>query len=147
MAEVYVSAVIDAAADTVWRTVRDFNGLPDWHPIVASSRIEEGRPSDQVGCVRAFQLHDGSSIREQLLALSDYDYSCTYSILESEMGVQNYIATVKLSPITENHSTFAEWSAEFDCEIDRQSELVRTIGTDVFAAGFAALNSKFSGSV
>ena len=72
MAEVYVSAVIDAAADTVWRTVRDFNGLPDWHPIVAGSRIEEGRPSDQIGCVRAFQLHDGSSIREQLLALSDY---------------------------------------------------------------------------
>ena len=146
MAEVYVSAVIDATADTVWGTVRDFNGLPDWHPIVESSRIEEGRPSDQIGCVRAFQLHDGSRIREQLLALSDYDYSCTYSILESEMGVQNYIATIKLSPITEINATFAEWSAEFDCDPDRKTELVRSIGTDVFAAGFAALNSKIVGS-
>ena len=31
-------------------------------------------------------------IREQLLALSDYDFQCTYAILESPMGVDNYVA-------------------------------------------------------
>ena len=34
-------------------------------------------------------------IRERLLALSDYDYSCTYEILESPMGVENYVATLE----------------------------------------------------
>ena len=54
-------------------------------------------------------------IREQLLTLSDYDYQCSYSILESPMGVDNYIATLKLTPVTDGNRTFAEWWAEFDC--------------------------------
>ena len=54
-------------------------------------------------------------IREQLLTLSDYDYQCTYSILESPMGVENYVATLKLTPVTDGNRTFAEWWAEFDC--------------------------------
>lgn len=142
MAEVYISSVIDASADTVWQVIRDFNALPDWHPLIASSRIEEGRTGDQVGCVRAFELKDGARLREQLVGLSDYDYSCTYSILESEMGVSNYIATLKLTPITDGNRTFAEWSASFDCDPEAESELVSTIGEGVFAGGFKALNDR-----
>lgn len=143
MPDVYTSAVIDAPADDVWRVIRDFNALPDWHPAIATSRIEEGRMGDQVGCVRAFTLTDGAKLREQLLALSDYDYSCTYSILDSEMGVSNYIATLKLTPITDTNRTFAEWSASFDCAPEKQSELVATIGEAVFGGGFKALNERF----
>ena len=94
--------------------IRDFNGLPKWHPAIAESRIEGNWPSDRVGCIRNFRLTDGGVIREQLLTLSDYEYQCTYSILESPMGVQNYIATLKLTPVTDGNRTFAEWSAEFD---------------------------------
>ncbi len=104
MTEVYTSSVIGAPADQVWAAIRDFNGLPSWHPAIAESRIEGGAPADQVGCVRAFRLKDGGFIREKLLALSDYDFACTYSILESPMGVENYIATLKLSPITDGDS-------------------------------------------
>ncbi|MCP4329466.1 MAG: SRPBCC family protein [Alphaproteobacteria bacterium] len=143
MAQVYASSVIAAPAERVWATVRDFNGLPDWHPLIAESRIEGGAPADQVGCVRAFRLTDGGFIRERLLALSDYDYSCTYSILESPMGVENYVATLKLTPITDGARTFAEWSAEFDCPTDREAELVASIGGDVFQGGFDALKGRF----
>ena len=80
------------------------------------SHIEGGLPADRVGCIRNFNLKDGGNIREQLLTLSDYDYSCTYSILESPMGVRNYIATLKLTPVTDGNRTFAEWTAEFDCD-------------------------------
>ena len=59
-----------------------------------------------------------------MLALSDYDYSCSYSILESPMGVENYVATLKLTPITDGARTFAEWSAEFDCPPEREAELI-----------------------
>ena len=55
MARVYVSSVIDAPAAKVWARVRDFNGLPGWHPAIAESRIENGEPSDKVGCVRNFR--------------------------------------------------------------------------------------------
>lgn len=145
MPQVYTSTVIGAPTDRVWAAIRDFNALPDWHPAIAESRIEGGAPADQVGCVRAFRLQDGGAIREKLLALSDYDYSCTYSILESPMGVENYVATLKLTPVTDGSRTFAEWSAEFDCAPEREAELVQQIGQGVFQGGFDALKARFGG--
>ena len=139
MAEAYASSVLGAPAARVWERIRDFNALPDWHPAIAESRIEGGGPADQVGCVRAFRLQDGGFIREQLLALSDFDFSVTYSILESPMGVENYVATLKLTPVTDGDRTFAEWSAEFDCPPEREDELVALIAGDVFQGGFDAL--------
>ena len=93
MARVYVSTVVNARNDRVWARVRDFNGLPNWHPAIAESRIEGGEPADKIGCVRDFRLRNGDRIREKLLGLSDYDMFCTYSILEFPMGVENYVAT------------------------------------------------------
>jgi len=141
--QVYTSSVIGAPADQVWAAIRDFNGLPAWHPAIAESRIEGGAPADQVGCVRAFRLKDGGFIRERLLALSDYDYSCIYSILESPMGVENYVATLKLTPVTDGACTFAEWSAEFDCAPEREEELTALIGQGVFQGGFDSLKGRF----
>ncbi|MBA2413830.1 MAG: SRPBCC family protein [Burkholderiaceae bacterium] len=143
MIRVYTSSVIDAPADAVWQQVRDFNGMPAWNPGVAESRIEAGMPSDRVGCVRNFRTRDGGVIREQLLTLSDFEYECTYSILESPMGVDNYIATLKLTPITDGNRTFAEWSAEFDCPPGRERELTQQIGQGVFQGGFDALKQRF----
>lgn len=139
MPRVYISSVIDASADRVWSIVRDFNGLPRWMPVVADSRIEGGQPSDKVGCIRNFNLKAGGNIREQLLSLSDYEYTTSYAILESPMGVSNYTATLKLMPITDGDRTFAEWTAEFDCDPAREQELVDRIGTGVFQAGFDQL--------
>lgn len=145
MVRVYVSSVIEASAETVWARIRDFNALPQWHPGTADSRIENGEPADKVGCVRHFHTRDGGMIRERLLALSDYDYSCTYSILESPMGVENYTATLKLTPVTDGAKTFAEWSAEFDCAEGRERELSESIGAGVFQAGFDALKRNMGG--
>ena len=144
MIRVYSSSVIDAPADRVWEVVRDFNGLPDWHPLIADSRIEGGLAADRVGCIRNFRTRDGGLIREQLLTLSDYDYECTYAILESPMGVDNYVATLKLTPITDGNRTFAEWSAEFDCAEGRERELTDQIGGGVFQGGFDALKRHFA---
>ncbi len=143
MVRVYVSSVVDAPADTVWARVRDFNGLPQWHPGIADSRIENGDAADRIGCIRHFHTRDGGMIRERLLALSDYEYSCTYSILESPMGVENYVATLKLTPVTDGARSFVEWSAEFDCDAGRERALVAQIGTGVFQGGLDALKSHF----
>jgi hypothetical protein len=145
MIKIYTSTVIDAPADAVWQRIRDFNGLPQWHPLIADSRIEQNLPSDRIGCVRNFRTRDGGTIRERLLTLSDYDYECTYAILESPMGVENYVATLKLTPITDGNRTFAEWSAEFDCAPARERELSQSIGQGVFQGGFDALKTHFAG--
>lgn len=144
MVKVYTSSIIDASADRVWARIRDFNGLPDWHPAIADSRIENGLPADKVGCIRNFNLKDGGNIREQLLTLSDFDYACTYSILESPMGVRNYLATLKLTPVTDGNVTFAEWSAEFNCDPEREQQLAQDIGQGVFQGGFDALKQQLA---
>jgi hypothetical protein len=143
MVRVYVSSVIDAGADSVWSRIRDFNALPQWHPGIADSRIENSEPSDRVGCIRHFHTRDGGTIRERLLALSDYDYSCSYEILQSPMGVTDYVATLKLTPVTDGNRCFAEWSAEFECAPGREQELTRLIGDGVFQGGLDALKKAF----
>ena len=143
MIKVYVSTVIDASADNVWQRIRDFNALPQWHPAIADSRIENNDACDRVGCIRHFHTRDGGMIRERLLGLSDYDFSCTYEILESPMGVDNYVATMKLTPVTDGNRSFAEWSAEFECAEGRERELTETIGSGVFQGGFDALKRHF----
>ena len=145
MVKVYTSSVIDAPADRVWAVVRDFNALPNWHPGIRDSRIEGNHPSDKIGCVRNFNLKDGGNIRERLLALSDYDFSCVYSILESPMGVENYVATLRLTPVSDGDRTFVEWTAEFDCAPEREAELISNIGGGVFQGGFDALKRVFGG--
>ena len=141
MPKVYVSSVIGAPAADVWAVVRNFNGLPSWTPFVADSRIEQNAPADQIGCIRNFSLKDGGRIREKLLALSDYDLSCSYAILESPMGVENYVATLSLTPVTDGNRTFAEWWAEFDCAPEREGQLARDIGQGVFQAAFDSLKT------
>ena len=111
---------------------------------MAESRIEHNAPADKVGCIRNFRLANGGRIRERLLALSDYEMYCTYSILESPMGVENYVATLRLIPVTENDHTFAEWTAEFDAAPDREDRIADDIGRNVFAAGLSALKTQFS---
>ena len=145
MARVFVSSVINGRSDRVWARVRDFNGMPNWHPAIAESRIEGGEPSDKIGCVRDFRLRNGDRIREKLLGLSDYDMFCTYAILESPMGVENYVATLRLTPVTDGERTFVEWTAEFDCAPEREGELIANIGGGVFQGGFDALKRAFGG--
>lgn len=145
MARVYVSSVIDAPATKVWEKIRDFNALPRWHPRIRESRIENGEPSDKVGCVRDFRLQNGDRLREKLIGLSDYDMFCTYTILESPMPLSDYIATIRLTPISDGDRTFIEWTAEFDCVADAAADLVDGIGTNVFQAGFDALKRQMAG--
>jgi hypothetical protein len=145
MARVYVSSVLAAPVARVWDRVRDFNALPRWHPLIRESRIENGEPSDKIGCIRNFRLQNGDLIRERLLGLSDYDYFCTYSILESPMPLTDYIATLRLTPVTDGDRTFAEWTAEFECAPEAAADLVSGIGQNVFQAGFDALKRQMAG--
>jgi len=145
MPRIYISSVIDAPAAKVWEKVRDFNAMPRWHPRIRESRIESGEPSDKIGCVRDFRLQNGDRLREKLLGLSDYDMFFTYMILESPMPLTGYMATLRLTPITDGDRTFGEWTAEFDCAPEVAADLVDGIGNNVFQAGFDALKRQLAG--
>ena len=143
MVKVYQSTVLNAPADRVWRDLRDFNGLANWHPLIVLSRIESDHPGDKVGCVRNFQLKDGTRIREKLLSLSDYDYTCTSAILDSPMDLRDHFATLRLFPVTEGNRCFIECSAEFDCPPEKVSELTETVSGGLFQTGLDALKKRY----
>lgn len=143
MARVFISSVIGAEAGAVWDRIRDFNALPRWHPRIRDSRIEDALPGDRIGCIRNFHLQNGDNIREKLIGMSDYDLFVSYTMLEGPMPLSDYMATLRLTPVTDGGRCFAEWSAEFDCAPEDEAGLVGGIGTDVFQGGFDALKRHF----
>lgn len=143
MTKVFISSVIDAQLADVWAVLRGFNEMPDWHPMIADSYIEQEQTQDQIGCVRNFELTDGGQIREQLLHLSDYDYSFSYCILDSPLPITGYVAGLRLIPITDSDRTFGQWTAEFRAEPGEEDNMIETVGQGVFQAGFDALKARF----
>ena len=146
MIRVVRSAVIDAPIERVWSVLRDFNSHTAWHPVVADSHIERGEPSDQVGCVRNFTLKDGHHIREQLLTLSDRDHVSTYCILDATLPMQRYVATVRLSRVTDGERTFWHWESTFDVPRGREREFADLVGKGVYEGGFAGLRAYLRGA-
>ncbi len=144
MARAYASAILQAPVETVWSLIRNFNGLPDWVPGITDSMIEDGLDPDVVGCVRSFYTQDGSHIRERLLTLDDAHHSFAYNFEKPAFPVRNYIATVRLMPVTHTDHTFAEWEAVFDEAPGDEGKYVEIISRDVFAAGWAALQDKIT---
>jgi len=144
MAKAYASSVITAPAAAVWAVVRDFNGLPDWHPAIATSEIEDGSRADQVGAVRSFKLVDGGHIRERLLELSDVSMSCVYNFETTIFEVTDYVATLRCTPVTDGDQCFVEWWATFDCSPVDAATFVDTFANGVFQTGFQALKTRFT---
>lgn len=140
---VYISAVIDAPIEAVWGIMRDFNGMPAYHPGIKHSLIEDGRPSDQIGCVRRLTLGEGF-VREVLLCMDDRNCAFTYEIIEGTLPVRGYIAGVRLHRVTQGNRTFAEWWADFEVVGAERDAVIAQIGKDVFAAGFTAVAAKLS---
>lgn len=136
----YASAVFAADVDQAWTLVRDFNGLPAWHPAIASSTLDGAEPAT-VGAVRTLTMPDGGVVREQLIAVDEPDRSYTYDILTSPFAVRSYRSTIRLRPITTTGHTFAEWYVHFDADAADEQALTRTFADDVFAAGLAALGA------
>lgn len=141
----YASAVIPASADRVWSIVRDFNGLPETHPGIASSTIEGGAAPAEVGCVRALTLADGGQVRERLVALDDRDRSYTYEILTSPFPIRSYVATIRVRPVTSGDESFVEWYAHFDADAADEAKLDETFSSGVFATGLGGLRDIVAG--
>ena len=55
------------------------------------------------------------------------------------MGVENYVATLKLTPITDGNRSFAEWRRSSTATPERERRAGRLIGKGVFQGGFDRL--------
>jgi hypothetical protein len=147
MPHIVRSTIIDAPTDRVWAVLRDFNGHDRWHPEVATSQIERSQSADRIGCVRRFRLADGSELREQLLALSDLEQSFSYCLLDTPIPLFNYVAHVRLLPVTDGDRTFWHWESRFTARAGDEKRLTEMVGQQIYQAGFAAIREHLRESV
>lgn len=134
--------VINAPIEAVWDVIRDFNGHDRWHPAVKDSDVEGRLPSDKVGCVRAFHLADGEFLRERLLTLSDAETMFRYCLLETPIPLWNYVAEVRLLPVTLTDHCFIHWSARFQTPAGQEDELRALVRDGVQRAGIDAIKDE-----
>jgi Polyketide cyclase / dehydrase and lipid transport len=139
----YSSGVVPASADAVWSHVRDFNGLPQWHPAITASELTGGSGAE-VGAVRRLTLGDGGVVVERLLVLDDLDRTFTYEFVENPFGVRRYVATLRVAPVTASGEAFVEWWAEFDADGAEEQRLADFFAAGVYGGGIAALRDHFA---
>ena len=144
MARAYASGVVSASADEVWALVRDFDGLPSWHPAIKASEIEEGT-NHVVGAVRKLTLDGGAVVRERLVTLDDTDRTYTYEFTDpGPMPVRSYRSTIRVAPVTDTGGAFVEWRCWFDSEAADEAGMSRQFSQGVYTTGIEALQRRFA---
>lgn len=114
MPMVEYSAVLEAQAEQVWNVLKQFGEIQKWHPSIAKSDIEDGKPDGLPGCVRRLILADGAVVRERLLSVDDRGLTLSYRFEEAPLPLDNYVATVRLVAVTDTDQTLVTWAASFE---------------------------------
>ncbi|WP_068428019.1 SRPBCC family protein [Piscicoccus intestinalis] len=143
MPKPYASGVVPVSVEAVWELVRPFDGLPQWHPTIAQSRLTQGEEG-QVGAVRRLELANGAVVVERLVTLDDAATTFSYEFVENPFDVRRYVSTLRLAPVTDTGHTFVQWWGEYDADASVESEMTPVFRDDVYAAGITALQRRFS---
>jgi hypothetical protein len=136
MAKVQETQTVRAAVDEVWAAIGGFNDLPQWHPAVATSTLEEG------GRVRRLQLADGASLVERLHSFNERERSYGYRIEQGPLPVSQYRSLLRVSENAGGSGCRVEWSGEFAAEGVPEAEAIRLIA-GIYRAGLDQLGERF----
>lgn len=136
MPKVSMQTELDVPAQQVWDLIGGFNALPDWHPAIEHSELENG------GKVRKLSLAGGGTIVEKLEQIDDNERVYTYSIIDSPLPVSDYTATIRVRRDADGNSTVVEWSSSFEACGAPENEAVKAI-EDIYQAGFENLKRIF----
>ena len=139
MANVSMNATIPASAAEVWKIISDFNGLPKFVAAIVNSTME----GSGIGAVRTLTLGDGAQIVEKLEALDEKAQSLNYSIVNSPLPLENYLATVQVKDLGGNQCEIV-WSSTFDPKGAPEAEAKKVV-EGVYSLGFDGLKKMYGG--
>ena len=100
---------IKADPAKVWAMVKDFGNMQQWHPAIASTKLE----SKDGATFRLLTLKDGGTIYEKLKSSDDADMKLKYEIIEGVLPVGDYNATMTVKAGPGAGETTVTWMARF----------------------------------
>ena len=122
MAQVTVKVNIPVAADQVWQTLRNFGGMDKWALGVASLSLSGVGP----GAVRTISFQDGGKVVERLESLDDAGRRLSYTILESTLPVEGYVASLTVRDLGPAGAE-VEWFSTFGAKGATEEEVSRML--------------------
>ena len=118
----------------MWSLIGGFNALPDWLPPIEKSELEEA------GQTRRLSLVGGGTVIEKQKKIDENERSCTYSIVDSPLPLNNYLATLKV--IEDNDGCTVNWSSQFD-PTDATEDEAADVARGIYQTGFDSLKKTF----
>jgi hypothetical protein len=147
---VYDSAVLDAPIEEAWPVLRDILRVL---PIVFGDAVKdahwvEGGSAEKIPSRFQFTLHpSGETALEEVCGRSETDHCVTYRMIGQAVGIEGYLATYRLRPITsEPGKTFLEWPREFSVIAGQDPAKVVPVVTALAAQEVVALKKHFKRS-
>jgi hypothetical protein len=127
------STIVDAAPDTVWAEVRDPMKLVTIvsGPAVKDVTYADGGAPERVPARYDFTLvFNEGLVQQEVAGRNEVDRSQTYRAVAPATGVDAYLATIQVRPITNDpHRCYFEWSRELTIAEDAEPEEVEAIIT------------------
>lgn len=140
MSKVDLQTEVPVSPDRLWKLIGGFNALPDWHPAVEKSKLEQ----DGEITLRRLTLAGGGSIVERLEDSNDGEHTYRYSIVESPLPVAEYISTIRVSPSADGTRSIVHWTSEFTPAGASEEEAAKAV-EGIYRAGFENLKKLFGG--
>lgn len=113
MTTVKASAVIGRPVQAVWPHVGDFKAQFRWMDATASVAMLQG-DGRAVGDVRRVVLDNQIVVDEVIITLDETEHVLRYRLLSEFPDVKNVIGTFRLTPVTNDDTTFIERHLTFD---------------------------------
>lgn len=138
----YNSTVINAPADQVWETLKDFHDL-SWSKNVVTDVEKVG---DKNGTDAGAKRVLNNAFHETLLSIDNEARKFTYSIDDgpdavSKDNVEGYVGTVKVFPVSDTNNSFVVWSSEWE---SAKNDTVADFCNPIYHALLQDLKSHFS---
>jgi len=130
---------INAPADAVWATIRDFGGLRKFVASIAQCTVK----GSGVGATRTIAFEGGGGAVERLEGLHDAKRTLTYSIIEGELPFEGYLSTMAVRDLGKGRCEVS-WSATFEPKGASEAD-GKAIIEGVYTEGFAGLKKLHGG--
>lgn len=133
MSNVSRQVELNVPAATAWKLVGNPESLSDWHPAIVTSPVNDGR--------RTCSFPDGKQIVESVASHDDANMKYTYTIVEGEVPMRDYVSTLEVVAIDDARCRL-QWSATFE-PLAPEAEVAGFVG-GVYEAGLESVKARLA---